>query len=245
MSKRLIALNLLLAALCGLAGWRLWDNRKRALEAQERFLASKVPPAPAPVILIPPPPQQVSAANYLDVASQLLLSKDRNPTVIVEVAPPKPMPALPRVYGVMSLGDVPRVVMAPAKGGQQKSYVPGEQIGEFKLVQVTQRGVIFEWEGKQVGGTFDDLKDDTAEKQQSAQSGGVPNPSAAPVKSVSTVTSVGATSPKGPGEFITGSTDTKACVPGDNTPAGAVSDGFRKVVSKTPFGEICRWEKIN
>jgi hypothetical protein len=35
---------------------------------------------------------------------------------------------------------------------------------------------------------------------------------------------------------------TRACVPGDTTPPGTVQDGLRKVVSKTPFGESCRWE---
>lgn len=241
MSRRLIAVNLLLAALCGLAGWRLWNHRARALEAQERFLRAKTAPAPAPVLLVPPPAGQVSAAAYLEIAAQLLLSKDRNPTVIVDVAPPKPMPPLPRVYGVMSLGDAPRVVMAVAKGGEQKSYVPGQQIGEFKLVQVTQKGVIFEWDGKTVGGTFEELKDDTAAQQaQQASAGAAP----APAKPASAVTSVGAASPKGPGEPLSGAPDTKACVPGDSSPPGTITGGFRKVVSRTPFGEICRWEKV-
>jgi type II secretory pathway component PulC len=170
----------------------------------------------------------------------LLLSKDRNPAVVVDVAPPKPMPALPRVYGVMSLGGAPRVVMSPAKGGDQRSYLPGESIGEFKLVQVTQRGVVFEWDGQAVGGTFEELKDDTPPPQTSAPASSSP----APAKPAAVVSSVGASSAKGPGELLTGSEDTKACVDGDNSPAGTVNGGFRKVVTRTPFGEICRWEKV-
>ena len=33
----------------------------------------------------------------------------------------------------------------------------------------------------------------------------------------------------------------KRCELNDNTPAGTIVDGYRKVVSRTPFGEACRW----
>jgi hypothetical protein len=36
----------------------------------------------------------------------------------------------------------------------------------------------------------------------------------------------------------------KLCNPGDTSPAGAVVDGYRKVVTRTPFGEVCRWEPV-
>jgi hypothetical protein len=38
-------------------------------------------------------------------------------------------------------------------------------------------------------------------------------------------------------------TDIRACVPGDDSPAGTVRDGYRKVISDTPFSKVCRWEK--
>ena len=34
---------------------------------------------------------------------------------------------------------------------------------------------------------------------------------------------------------------TKACVPGDNSPAGTVLNGYTKVIEATPFGNACRW----
>ena len=37
----------------------------------------------------------------------------------------------------------------------------------------------------------------------------------------------------------------KGCQVGDSTPAGAVVDGYRKVIAQTPFGGSCRWEKVN
>jgi hypothetical protein len=36
----------------------------------------------------------------------------------------------------------------------------------------------------------------------------------------------------------------KACVPGDNSPAGTVADGYKKVIEATPFGNACRWIAI-
>lgn len=33
----------------------------------------------------------------------------------------------------------------------------------------------------------------------------------------------------------------KACVPGDDSPAGTVVDGYKKVIEATPFGTACRW----
>ncbi|MBI4876733.1 MAG: hypothetical protein HY822_19020, partial [Acidobacteria bacterium] len=36
----------------------------------------------------------------------------------------------------------------------------------------------------------------------------------------------------------------RACQPGDSSPVGTVVDGMRKVVTKTPFSVICRWEPV-
>jgi hypothetical protein len=36
----------------------------------------------------------------------------------------------------------------------------------------------------------------------------------------------------------------RSCVPGDNSPSGTVVDGYRKVMTTSPFGVSCGWEKI-
>jgi mannose-6-phosphate isomerase-like protein (cupin superfamily) len=36
----------------------------------------------------------------------------------------------------------------------------------------------------------------------------------------------------------------RSCVPGDSSPAGTIADGYRKVMSTSPFGVSCGWEKI-
>ena len=242
MRRNLVVLNLLLAALIGLVGWRLWTGYGETLRRQQAFLSAPAPAAPSPVVLIPPPPGQVSAANYYDIAAKLPFSRDRNPVVVVEVVAPKPMPALPRYYGMMNFGGAPKVILAPAPGGTQKSYVAGERIGEFRLVTIATGGLVFEWEGKPVAARFDEMRDTAPpEQKQQAQSGGAPAP-AAPA-SGSSVTSLVSASAQKPGAS-TGEA-TKACQPGDNSPVGAVVDGYRKALATGPFGQSCRWEKVN
>jgi len=246
--RNLIVVNLLLLGLIGLGAWRLKVMYDERLRRQTEFLRAPAPAAPPPVVLIPPPAGQVSAANYLDVATKLPFSKDRNPTVIQEVAAPKPMPALPRYYGMMNFGDAPRIILAPAPGGKQKSYLIGDTIGEFKLVRAEQAGLVFSWDGKEVPARYEELRDKSEEKQAaapaavgaapaaSAQPAQTPAPGGAAVTAVSTQESkdAGAEAPS-----------TKPCVSGDNSPAGAVVDGYRKLLTRTPFGQNCRWEKIN
>jgi hypothetical protein len=36
----------------------------------------------------------------------------------------------------------------------------------------------------------------------------------------------------------------RSCVPGDNSPSGTIVDGYRKVMTTSPFGVSCGWEKI-
>jgi hypothetical protein len=36
----------------------------------------------------------------------------------------------------------------------------------------------------------------------------------------------------------------RGCVAGDNSPAGTIVDGFRKVMTTSPFGVSCGWEKV-
>jgi hypothetical protein len=36
----------------------------------------------------------------------------------------------------------------------------------------------------------------------------------------------------------------RSCMPGDDSPSGTIVDGYRKVMSTSPFGVSCGWEKI-
>lgn len=244
MRGRLLLLNLLLLAACAAAGWRLDAMHEERLRRQQQFLEERVSPAPVPPLSLPAPQPQVSAATYLPVAQQLLFSKDRNPDVVIEVAAPKPVPPLPRYYGLMNFGDGPRVVLAP-QGKPQKSYTVGDLVGEFRLASVEPDGLVLEWEDRTIRVRFDELREKGAPppaNQQAAQA-----PAAAPppaqAENVSTVSTIGgAGESKGPGGEA--GAPTRPCQPGDTAPAGTVSDGYRKVLTKTPFGASCYWEKV-
>jgi hypothetical protein len=250
MSRKLILLNVLLLALIGVVAWQMRVSYLRSMEAQKRFLARQTAVIPPPGVVFPPAPQQTSASAFFQVAEQLLFSRDRNPTVIIEKPPPKPMPAFPRYYGMMNFGQGPRVILASASGAPQKSYVVGETIGEFKIKTIQPTGLEFEWDGKPIKATFLEMKDTQVQQaaaNSSSASSGNSGPAAKSLSSespkpVAAATTVGGGNVNRPGIDIGGGY--RGCTPGDTTPSGAVVDGFRKLITQTPFGGSCRWEKV-
>ena len=250
MRRNLLALDLLLLALCGLGVWRFNAFRNERLAEQATFLKRGEVAVPAPVVLMPPPLAPVAAGPYLEVAQQLLLSADRNPAVILDVVPPKVMPAFPRAYGAMDLGEGPRVVLAAAHGSPQRSYAVGETLGEFKLLAITQAGVVFEWDGKQVAARYEEMRDQAAVPVQAAarpaaaaaaappaaQPAGTP-PKAAGVQTITS--NAGAQGKPGAGSGFA-----RNCQAGDTSPDGTVADGYRKVVQDLGIGKNCYWEKV-
>ena len=48
--------------------------------------------------------------------------------------------------------------------------------------------------------------------------------------------------PAGLGETI--GSGTRACLPGDNSPAGTVIGGYQKRMIPSMFGSVCRWEQV-
>ncbi len=243
MRGRLLLLNALLLAGCVAAGWRLDTLHEERLRRQRRFLGERVSPAPAPPLSLPAPQPQVSAATYLPVAQHLLFSKDRNPDVVIEVSAPKPVPPLPRYYGLMNFGDDPRVVLAP-QGKPQKSYVAGDKVGEFQLPAIEPDGLVFQWENRTIRARFDELREKTPPPAAAGRTAPAPPPAAPQQQqngsSVSTIGGAGES--KGPGGEAGAAT--RPCQPGDSSPAGTVADGYRKVLQKTPFGASCYWEKV-
>jgi hypothetical protein len=211
-------------------GWVASEARKKALFAQTSSVTA--PPAPA----IGPAPPPLNAAPYLEVASQLLLSKDRNPTVVVEVEAPKVPPPYPRFYGAMDLGDGVRVVLSEKPGSSQKSYKIGDSIGPFRILAVSRAGIDFEWEGQRLVAKMAELKDATPAIQEAPP----PSPAAETPRQAS-VTVIGG-NPTKPGVDI--GEDKKGCQAGDASPAGTVTDGYRKVVVQSPFGGSCWWERV-
>jgi hypothetical protein len=242
--KHLWILDVCLLGLVVLTGSLLWDRWQNMQAREQALLRQMIPPGPAPVV---PPLPRVSpsvASAYIEVAQKFLFSKDRSSEVILDPPappppppPPKPMPTLPLAYGVMDLGSGPLIILSERSGAQHHAYRPGERIGEFTLAAINGQEIVFEWDGKQVKKRLEDLIDKkAAESTQPAEKAPAAAAASAPAPGVTKVASAEA----GPGMEL-GATS-RACIPGDTSPAGTVKDGFRKVVTKTPFGDSCRWE---
>lgn len=238
MRRRLIALDLVLLAAVGAMGWRLRQNWRQARHREQMVLRHTIKPLPPPPVTPLPPVEPLKAAAYSEIAEKMLFSKDRNPTVVIEQAPPKPMPPLPVLYGVMDIGAGPTAILSEKSGAEGRGYRIGEKIGPFAIVGLNAQEIVFEWEGKRVNKKLEELLD--RRSSPGAEAGASPTPrGAAPPPPSPAVASVSQT---GPGVAIGG--NIRACQPGDDSPAGTVQDGFRKVISDSPFGKVCRWEPV-
>ena len=273
MKRNLIVLNVALLAVVGLLGWML---RQRWLAAQEHERQVKAAKVKAPIVLQPPPLKKVGPLDgpaYGEVATKNLFSQDRN-SVPVPDPPPKPppppvMPPLPVVHGVFLWGDVPPTVMMSERGKEQKAYHPGDKIGEFKLISVSNKEITLEWNGKEMTKSLDELMQKALFTAQNNSAPGATGPTGSPAASptataANTAPSAsaptnasadpgggvkslsegnGSSSMEGvPGKDVGGGIHT--CVAGDTSPPGTVSGNLKKLVNTTPFGVTCRWEPI-
>lgn len=236
MKRKLLLLNLALAVLTAAAFWQL---RLRWMEGKAQEQTLMRPAAKTAVLPVPSPPPQAqpaSGAAYSEIATKMLFSQDRNPNVVLVVAPPKPVPPFPVAYGVMDLGSGPNVILSEKAGAASRAYALGEKVGEFTLVNYARDELVLEWEGQQFRKKLRELAPKSATEPAAAGAGAARAP----------VTAVQAVAAK-PVEAAPGaelSSDTKACVAGDTAAAGTVKDGYKKVSSPTPFGNACWWEKV-
>jgi hypothetical protein len=244
--SRLFLLNVLLLGGIAMATLKLLELREETArrEAMVHDSAPKLPQAKGTTGVVPP--DRTVAANYLEIAARLLFSKDRNPTVIIAPPPVIQMPAYPLAYGVLMVADPPIIMMAAKKGEGQKGYRAGDQIGDFKIVNFDSRLIVFEWDGKKYTKNIQELVD---RDPQSAALLNRQNTPAAPEPVAGAPTPTGVQNlgsdiaPKGPhGPDMGGGN--RACNAGDTAAPGTIADGYRKVVSDSPFGKVCRWEKV-
>jgi hypothetical protein len=242
LNRKLILLNLALIALAGLLFWQL-RARRIELRAHERAMldqkAHAAPTLPPPAAA---PPRQITPAEYIEVAQKMLFTKDRNPTVIIEVPPKKPdppLPPLPSYHGQMAIGEPVVFLSADASSGQ-KSYRTGETVGKFKLVSFDRENITLAWEDKTIERKLADL----APKEV------VPPP---PSTSAPAAAARPASVPLAPPRALAAGEPTlgtdmgggfHGCVAGDTLPNGTVKDGYKKVMAQTLFGASCHWEQV-
>ena len=241
MTRKLILLDVALLALLGVL---IFQMRREWIEAHARsqaLLSARLTPVPAkplaPLMRFTP----LTAISYAEVALLNLFSKDRNAQVVIDVTPPKekPVPPFPVARGVLIWeGTPPAIVLSVRPGGQQRAYREGDRVGEWKLVSMDNQYVTFEWDGKEFKKRIDELMDRSALVAESAPAAAAPSAPTAPKTQ-----SLSDTKSGGPGVDV-GSPDMRGCKSDDDSAPGTVVDGYKKVVSATPFGKACRWEQV-
>jgi hypothetical protein len=227
----------------GAAMWRLRADWIAA-RLREQALAHQTvkPPLPPPVIF-GRAAEPVAAVSYADIVQKMLFSKDRNPTVVVAVVPPptpKPMPALPLLYGVMNLIDGTTAIMSEKTGAKHRGVRTGEKVGEFTLVAITRDEITLAWDGKEItkgieemidrGGPASGPSDSARNTSGATQTPAQQQPITAPKADAAPGTDLG--------------NGKRSCNPGDASPDGTQSGGFRKKLYPTPFGNACQWEPL-
>ena len=240
MSRKLLLLDLVLLVVVVYAGMQFRDLYREAKAREAAQHAVKVTPTPAPPGQPVPPAPTVLATTYAPIAQKLLLAKDRNPDVPIEVPPPPPppppMPPLPVYHGMMNFGDAegPIAILSLPNSRAQKSIHAGETIGEFKLLAVSKEGIDLEWHDQKVHKRPDELMsrgkpvEDAAPAAQAAAPAPVRPPEPPPAE-------------RGPATKDEGG-GIHRCQDNDTTPNGAVVGNLRKIMKPGPFGPVCYWE---
>jgi hypothetical protein len=265
MSGRLLFLNLMLAAGVMLAGWKLYANYQADRAQREAFLRRPVNPADVAAHTPSEAAKPVQPASFLQVAQQMLFSKDRNPNVIIEIEPPKvpppppPIPAFPAAYGILSFGG--DVVVLLSDAGKQKGYRLGDSVGPFKLSAIKGEDLTFEWNGQVFKKTLTELKklaatapppSTSASASNGSTGASVSSASLSPAEAAAKVVSQQVTQEAyknelsrvaGPAASGPAGAD-RVCDPSDTSPAGTIQAGYRKRLIQTPFGNNCIWEPV-
>ena len=237
MKRKLIFLNVALAVLAAAAGWQLRTKWREGKAQERKVLDQSVKPVVAP----PPPaldaPQAAKAAGYSEVAQKTLFSRDRNPNVVVEVAPPKPVPEFPVAFGIMNLGGNSVAILTTKQGEPSHRYSPGDKVGEFILTDVENDAIVLEWDGRQFRKSLKELRAAAPAAPAAAA------PAAVAARTVVEPVRAAVASPDpGPGAQTT--EEHRDCQGGDTAPAGTIRNGYRKVLVASPFGDLCRWDLV-
>jgi hypothetical protein len=146
------------------------------------------------------------------------------------------MPPLPVFHGMMNLGGGPFVILSIGNGPHLDIH-PGEPIGQFTLVSVSNDGLTFDWNGQKVMKTTEELTDKShsavaVQAQVSTERTAAPPPPSAPPPPPLV----------GPGELT--NFGFKMCNMNDGLEPGTIKDGYRKTINRTPFGPTCSWDPV-
>lgn len=242
LKPKLIAIDLLLVLAIAAIAWQgRLQLRQAQAERRENLNPAVMKPAAVPPAIPQPEPEPAQPLKYVDVATKNLFAKDRNPDVIMDppkVEAAKPMPPLPLVYGVLGLPGGTRAIMADRKGAGSKPVKSGDMIGEFRIVSLDTKNIVFDWDGTRISENIDDLMDRSGPAAGGQQTALVPGSAIAAPNARTGVP------PRPGGKPDNGHAD-RPCVAGDNSPPGTVADGYKKFGIISPFGVInCHWVPV-
>lgn len=248
MRRLLLLFNLLLLGTAVVLGMKIMETQQQAKLQQERLLALRTAPLDLPIPQLAAPAPTATPGNYLAVAQQLLFSMDRNPNEIIPPAPPPPPPpadpTFPAVHGVMSFMGPVSVIMTHPKEPSQKRYVAGDKIADLTIKALTNREITFATDD---GREFTKALAQLANKAPEVAAAGGDASWYKPPETIAVGTqpqqAQTITDQRAPGVEVTDGV--RACNPGDDTPAGTVQNGFKKVIRQSGFGTQCAWVPAN
>lgn len=244
MRRKLLLLNAALVGALILSAAELKVRYEQA-RGRDRIFSALSTPKEVPEAAPPPAPRRLRQGDYLPIVRRHLLTKDRNATieVIIEPEAPPQQPPLPVLGGLVNFGDGPMALMA-ANGDAPKWVGVGEKIGDWVLKGVDRETFSLSW------------SDGTVKIDQSKLAGAVERPPTAKARGAAaaaagapaaTSASLSAEKPKGVGGKYNIGAEIRPGVhradPKDDSPEGTESDGFVKVVRRSPFGTTAWWKK--
>ena len=259
-NKKLLALNVVLAVLVAAAAAGLYARIGAANERYSIFTprapATDVPDYPEPAAA-----RRVRAGDYLPIVDRMLFSSDRNP--IIEVAEPLhptlgPRPPLPRLAGIMELGEGPVALMSPDLGSPATPIEVGEKVGAFTFLGTQGEKVLLQWRDEKIAAMPSELRGSPANdgrrragSRSAGGSGRTRRPSierTAPTNSVQVKRPASNQQGEIGGKYKIGSAMGNGRYRvdrDDDSPAGTRHQGFIKRSRQTPFGTMYWWEKEN
>ena len=122
LNRKLLLLDVVLLVVVVYAAMQfrdLYRDSKAREAAQNRVRVAPVPAPPMRRRCAPPSP--VLATAYAPIAQKLLLAKDRNPDVPIDVPPPPPPPPMPPLPGISRDDELRR------RRGHHRHSEPGQQ----------------------------------------------------------------------------------------------------------------------
>ena len=168
------------------------------------------------------------------------------------------MPPLPVAHGISTLSSGTFAMLSETPGAPQHEYREGSHIGEFEIVAVSPDFIDFVWNNYAVHARVDALRV-RPESAVSADnisiaaavptaSAGVPMPNlvvsgSTRLDTTTPLNSVAST-PTSQADVLAAEVHSRPCGDDDGTGNGMVVGRERKLSTKTPFGDSCRWVSI-